>query len=152
MIERLLIGDDLAVVFREATPEDESFVFSGWLQGHRKHGDWPRLLSSRRYFAEHKEAIARLIAAGRTVVACREGRPTQAFGFVCFGGRANALHWVYVKQTYRGNGIGRALLERAGVSKGDTVVPCSHWSEAMDGLWKRGFCVSYNPFLLDTFR
>ena len=139
--------DDLAVGFRDATPADEGVVFHAWLVAHRKHGDWPPRLSSRRYFDEHKLVIAEILARPRTrtIVACDPARPELVYGFVC--AERGVLHWLYVKESMQGNGLGRALLERAGLAAGAV---CSHWTRTATRLVKRGAPWRYDPFLLEV--
>lgn len=146
--------DGLMVGFRGALADDEAIVFNAWLLAHRKHGDWPPRLSSQRYFAEHKETIAKLIARSRMLVACNEQRPSQVLGFICW--EVDTLHWVFVKQPFRHNGIGRALLVRAfpgpelTASMGGAEVRCSHWTMRAEQLRAAGHRWRYDPFALEV--
>lgn len=140
--------DDLAVGFRSANAGDEAIVFKSWLLGHRKGGDWPPRLASRRYFEEHKATIARLLADGYALIACNAERPAHVLGFAVHAAPA-VLHWIYVKQAMRGAGIGRHLLKRAGLW-GRPVI-CSHWSRAASRLrHEHGYPWIYEPFALET--
>ena len=63
--------------------------------------------------------------------------PSQLLGFVC-ATPPDALHWLYVKQAFRGLGIGTALLTAAlpGATSGD----CTFWSRRLlTSQWR------YNP-------
>lgn len=150
--------DGLSVAFRAALPDDEAIVFNAWLLAHRKHGDWPPRLSSQRYFAEHKATIAKLIARSRMLVACNEARPSQVLGFVCWegGNGEQTLHWLFVKQPFRRNGIGRALLDQARLNQphgqGLTLdeVRCSHWTMRAEQLRAAGHRWRYDPFALEV--
>jgi GNAT superfamily N-acetyltransferase len=137
--------DGLSVAFRAALPDDEAIVFNAWLMAHRKHGDWPPRLSSQRYFAEHKATVAKLIARSRMLVACNEARPSQVLGFICWEGET--LHWVFVKQPFRRNGIGRALLLHA-FAPGE--VRCSHWTMRAEQMRAKGQPWRYDPFALEV--
>lgn len=143
------------VGFRAALPDDEAIVFNAWLLAHRKHGDWPPRLSSQRYFAEHKETIAKLIARSRMLVACNEQRPSQVLGFVCWEVAANTigptLHWLFVKQPFRRNGIARELLKQAHIGQ-EPALRCSHWTQRAEQLRARpgGARWWYDPFALEV--
>lgn len=140
--------DDLVVGFREATAADEGIVFNAWLKGHRQLGDWPKRLSSRRYFDEHKLVVAQILARATTVVACNAARPTQVLGFVCF--EDGVLHWLFVKQPYRRQGIARHLMRQGGYIGPDTnPIACSHWTITAQDISRR-WPLRYNPFLLEA--
>lgn len=136
------VRDGFEVGLRPATAGDEPVVMSAWLRGHRDFGDWPRLLHPDRYFAQHKVAVAKLLARGRTEVACNPARPSQVFGFICHEGRT--LHWLYVKDTWRTLGIARALWVRA--SSPDVA---SHWTST-GRRWLHVSDVRYDPFALEV--
>jgi GNAT superfamily N-acetyltransferase len=149
--------DGLSVAFRAALPDDEAIVFNAWLLAHRKHGDWPPRLSSQRYFAEHKATIAKLIARSRMLVACNEQRPSQVLGFVCWegGNGEQTLHWLFVKQPFRRNGIGQALLNQAmpdRMPQGGRAehLRCSHWTMRAEQLRAAGHRWRYDPFALEV--
>lgn len=142
-----LAVDGLVVAFRSAEPSDEGVIFSAWLEAHRKHGDWPKRLSSRRYFEEHKLTVAKLIARSKTLVACNESRTGQVFGFICYETPA-ILHWLYTKQVYRRLGIARAMIARA-FQPGTEGIACSHWTARAGELVERGSPWYYDPFIVE---
>ena len=133
--------DDLTLAIRAAVPGDEGFVTANWLKVHRATGDWPRLMSSRRYFEGHARAIQELIARSRTLVACNVELPDQAFGYVVHAGRW--LHWVFVKDQWRRLGIGTRLLLRLPPFE----LVATHWTRAAERCLRRR--ARYNPFALD---
>ncbi len=133
----------LAVGLRDATPEDESFIFSSWLVSFRENGDWPRRISKGRYFAEHKITVMKLLAVSSTLVACNPDKPGQILGYVVHQGR-NILHWLYVKEPFRRDGLATRLLTEAQATDAD----CSHWTSAAAALGAR---LRYDPFLLEEF-
>jgi len=139
------------VALRPARPEDESIIFHAWLLAHRESGDWPKRLSSRRYFAEHKVTIMKILARAQTVVACNADREWQVFGFIVFE-KPRILHWVFVKQIYRREGIAKQLALEASQSldraRLDTV--CSHWTTAAAMLREHGWHLRFDPFIVEN--
>jgi hypothetical protein len=133
------LRDGLRVAVRDATPDDEAVIMRAWLVGCRKGGDWPRRVPEAKYYREHKRTVMGLLARSRTLVACNPDRPGQVLGFICYADWV--LHWIYVKQMFRRNGI-------AGHLRGRAMLPhrCSHWTRTAAAL---PWALRYDPFLLE---
>lgn len=141
--------------FRDATPDDEAFIFSAWLRSHHENGDWPHRTagccnySHRRYFDAHKHVVRALVRDCKTIIACSPARPSQILGFITFEEKPGPIHWVDVKKLYRRNGIATDLLMRAGTSSGDALPrSCSHWSVAAEHMRNVGWPLRFDPFLI----
>lgn len=108
-----------AVDFRPYDPAtDEGLVYKTWLmafRGSHYAGPLPRPI----YYAAYREMIGYLLARGaEIVIACapNEDHKVDAYGWLCFetGFDRPVVHFVSVKEDYRGHGIGRALLKHVG--------------------------------------
>jgi hypothetical protein len=140
------VKDGLRILLRDARPEDEAVIMRAWLVGFHKGGDWPRRVPKERYFREHKATVQRLLAKSLTIVACNPEREWQVLGFLCYSGPV--LHWVYVKQMYRGErgmGVATAMWHTAWEPR-----VCSHWSRAAKSHLRSGWELQYDPFLLEV--
>lgn len=63
-----------------------------------------------------------VLATYRTLVATPEGQPDEILGYIAHDG-AHVVGFLYVKEALRGKGIARALLNSAGIEKGEVVTP-----------------------------
>ena len=99
------------VRLRKATQDDVNFIFNAWLKSF-KVSNFARTITNTIYFAEHHKIIERLLKGNETIIACNNEDPTQIYGFIN-AGRVDGifcLNYIYVKQSFRNLGIGKALL------------------------------------------
>jgi L-amino acid N-acyltransferase YncA len=99
------------VTLREATPLDLPLIYSSWLKSYRK-SEATRDFSNQVYFDGHRDVIARLLKRSIVILAVEKADPDQIYGWVCFerGNPIRTFHYVYVKHTYRGLGLGKLLM------------------------------------------
>lgn len=92
-----------------------------------------------------------LFRQAEILVACSVDDPWLIYGFAIFErtGAALALHYVYVKATYRRGGLGSRLVAIAANRRG--VIVASHRTRGWDGLATRlrhsGYQLAFNPYL-----
>ena len=134
---------------RPAGPDDMAFVINAWLEGYWPDCPCSVVMPKSAWWPRWHRVVENILSdeRTRTVIACLEERPDQLMGFACYR-PPECLHWVYVKQAFRGNGIARALL--------DVRIPalCSHWSAgmnamthgAMEGAW------TYDPRIIKEYQ
>ena len=129
---------------RPMRSEDEPFVFRAWLEGYWPHFPGNVVMSKGEFLRRWHTIIERILADRRTktIVATVEGQPEALLGFAC--GSAECLHWCYVKQAFRGLGIGKALQSTA---DGDSYT-ASHWS---GWLRRNAYGWQYTPDLLKEY-
>lgn len=123
---------------------DSSCVLDSWWRGLQSTPQFAWLPRSA-FSSAMRAQLTDDIADGtiRVDVACDVDDPSQIFGWVAYDGTAPTLclHWVYVKQLYRRNGIARMLC-------GVLPVAFSCWSWVCTG---RQFMGSeYHPELFFT--
>lgn len=109
--------------------------------------DYPKsAIRDATYYSEHKHVVLNLILRSRIMIACSAEDEDQIFGWVCY--EKGLLHYIYVKTTFRNMGIGRRLLDEAGITKEKRVV-FTHMTPKADK-HLRGYCEKFNPY--ETFR
>lgn len=137
------------VIIRPVLPDDVAFVVNGWLEGY-----WPDCPCSlvmpkaewwRRWHGVVENALAD--QRNRNLVACSADNETFLFGFIV-ARPPSVLHWIYVKQTFRGNGIAHALQAGSGL-KGP--VRFSSWSEGARRMAFANRDLSYDPRLIKEY-
>lgn len=106
-------------------PVDAPFVFSGWVESFRSaHAAGP--IPSDMYRTLYREILRRVLDRSRVVVAYNLDRPTQLFGFAVRDREDDqerpVLHYVFVKQFFRRNGVARYLVQELGISTRDPFV------------------------------
>lgn len=111
------------VSFRQMRESDRGFVVSGWLRSYSSGTGAMRAESMTRYKPSQRAVIDAAIARGTCLVACSPDDDDALYGFAvatsdsCAGcgrcqgrGVCGELHYVYVIQTRRRQGLARALL------------------------------------------
>lgn len=131
---------DIPLKFRSMTDGDVPFLVSTWIQSAFRNG-LAAHVSNEIYYRRQRALVLRLLATDSVLVACDPEAPDVVFGWVCY--RPGVLHHVVTKAAFKGLGIGRQLLERAGFGSGDIV--CSHWTNAMRRF--RRTCI-FDPYTL----
>ena len=87
---------------------DEAYIYDSWLKNYRIPG-CPQPI----YYIGHRKVINSLLKNRDTeiIVAHLYGAPELIFGYAVVNKQKNILHWVYVKNNYRGHGIAHNLLD-----------------------------------------
>lgn len=95
-------------LIREASQADLHFVHSSWFSS--LWSSWARGRINRKVYEWGQAArIHRLLNASNVTVAYLAEVPDEVLGWACIQG--DALHYVYVKGSYRRMGIARGLVE-----------------------------------------
>jgi GNAT superfamily N-acetyltransferase len=101
---------NLPVVISKATKEDLGFVIKTWVDNY-KSSDFGRYTPGKIYWDKHKRLVRSWLPYCETIVARNQDDESQLFGFACFY-RVDSvvtLHYILVKKTYQGLGIGRQI-------------------------------------------
>jgi hypothetical protein len=102
--------------YRAATKDDLRFVLSSWVRSYTHRRKPPEGMSLKGWRAGVRVTIADLLrrTTTRAVVACNPLNDTLIWGFAIFDdGPEPVLHYCYVKEVFRGNGIGTELTRMA---------------------------------------
>lgn len=127
-VSRLAAEDILTVAVRDFVMErDGNFVFHSWGNSYRDAalgawGDIPKAT----YYKRVRGRIEALIKRGAELkIACDPDDANIILGWMC--AEAPVLHYAYVKEAYRRQGIALSLLAACELSS-PRVIPCSHWT------------------------
>lgn len=118
---------------------DLPFIFSTWLKGLRHGNDWFGLIDSDAYFKHYHEAIEHILADPKTQVkiSCLRDDPEVILGYSVSSN--THYHFVFVKKSWRGIGIGRDLMQ-------STATTVTHLTKVGVSLLKKHPGVKFNPF------
>lgn len=126
------------IAFREANPDDKSFIFATWLRGLRYGNDWFELIEKATYFRVYHAALERLLTSGVTIkVACLKDEPNVILGYAVYKG--NRLDWVFVKKSWRGIGICHDLVP-------EEIRKVSHLTKTGRALLAKRSYLVFDPF------
>lgn len=129
---------------------DEAFVYSTWMKSYRESG-WGRAIPAPIYNIEQRKRIDKLLLREDSwmLIASNRETPEQIFGWMVGEGN-NKIHYLYVKHSYRGEGIGHKLVSNM-VS--DHIIythrPSAIWVEAKLKEGGRYRHWIYNPYDLE---
>ena len=95
--------------------EEYSLVFDSWARSFRK-SPWAGCIPNHLYDQVSRACIGELLNRSKVIVVARthdhEGKPLPARRVMGYSvSEPGVLHWLYVKDDYRGQGVGRALLD-----------------------------------------
>lgn len=107
------------VAYRDARPDDISFIFDSWLRSWR-NSPWAGIIPNNLYFALTRNVIEQLVARGAKLeVACLAADPDRILGWCCSEqtGEDAVIHYCYTKDPYLNLGINESLVARASGKK-----------------------------------
>lgn len=149
------------VIFRPLIPDDRKFFAAGWLRSFNRRGTAVKAVHSKTYFHFQQKVIQRLIRRGRVIMAADPRNPRkELFGFACWEQLHTTcvLHYVYVRGSDRGRGIGTALVNES-LGACEPAASALVWTHRTGGfdVWIQQFAdreapglpLLYNPFLID---
>jgi len=100
----------ISVAFRPYAATDLNFIISSWLYGWENS---PQNFGVHKhvYFKTTEVYIKETLKRSGALIACDPDEPDEIFGFVCaeYMDDETVFHWLHVKSSYRGFGVGRAL-------------------------------------------
>lgn len=103
-----------SIILRPMVKSDRGYFASSWLKSFRS-ADAVRGVERQTYFYFQHRVLERLVARSRVIMAADRREPDTIHGFVCFEPRVPTLvvHYLFTRKRYRGQGVGRALLDEA---------------------------------------
>lgn len=131
-------------VIRGGVGGDVGFVMQTWLRSAQK--DFPLCLVPRDlFYASHGKLVEGAVGRSVVLVAASPEDADLIMGWACV--EQGVLHFVYVKGSLRGFGLGRALLDAGGIdtTKAMTVSHLNAWTRKLAA---RGVRIEYDPYSL----
>lgn len=129
------------VQIRGFLPDDRNLIFSTWLIGLFYGHTFYSLIPKHIFMANYHTVIENLLKSPKVEVriACLKEDPSVILGYSILGSE-NAVHWVFVKKSWRGIGIAKDLVPA-------TVVASTHFTKLGLSIMKKKN-IAYNPFLV----
>lgn len=120
----MIIPTGVELLYRPREPDDNSYIFKTWVHTYRL-SPMVQGVPSEVYFPQQRKVIGALLDRATTTMACNHADPKHIYGYVCFDA-PDVLHFLAVKRLYWRFGLGRGLMEEAGLRSG--TIRCSHWT------------------------
>lgn len=134
------------IKFRPFEVTDRGFILKSWLKCHRRNHAG---VSDDDYFEGQTYLIFALASKSKIVIACDAENPAFILGFICGRMAKNMedviIDYVYVKEPYRKNSIGRDLVSHLGYRQLGRII-ATHWSRAVIPISLR-YPIQFNPFV-----
>lgn len=121
-------------MIRAARPDEQRFIASSWVASYAE-SDFARQLARADYFAGQNRLVDAILARASVRV---DERDDIIAGWACTEG-ADVVHYVYVRQLYRREGVARGLLEEH-LARACRVSHRMRGREPLPKGWR------YNPF------
>lgn len=96
-------------------PRERNLVRSSWLRSYAASA-FARIAGKRAYFSGQHDLVDDLLDRTRVAVACSPRDPTTIIGWACVE-PPNVVHYVWVQEDFRRNGVARALLRSEGMAE-----------------------------------
>lgn len=140
------LQESVAISFRPFEITDRSFILRSWIRCHRRNHSG---ISDEDYFYGQTHLIYALSGNSKIVIACDAAKPEFILGFACgrmaTNGRDIIMHYVYVKEAYRKNGVARDLVSHIGY-RGLGRIIATAWSRTILNM-SQNKPIEYNPFI-----
>lgn len=155
--------EHIEIELRKPEPDDAALglVLDSWTRAVADHSPWSRSVRMARQHGRgvqstpvprtltiyhHDLLLKSLIPHTDITLACDPSEPSTVWGWEC--SEADCLHFIYVKNAFRGFGIGRILLEESGLW-GDEI-RVSHRTPALYSHWP-GVHFQWNPYRMMVY-
>ncbi len=126
---------------RDATEEDLNFIYASWSYSMRYGSDLGRDCRNHIFFKNYLKVIDYILTQARTVIAWHPSEPSVILGYITF--EPDILHYCFVKDHYRKQGIGKSLYNKTGPFKYYT-----NRTNMIKRIQIKNSDLTYNPFIL----
>lgn len=92
-------------------PNDKNFIYSTWLKGQFYGTDFFKQVPHDIFYASYPSLIDSLLSRPETTITvlCLTDDPDTIIGYAVYT-HPEALHWVFIKQPWRGQGFAKQML------------------------------------------
>lgn len=141
----------MKVLIRPAEATDRAFLIATWLNNYRRESYFAARICDAVFFSRHHEIVDELLRRSTVSVACDPQDKDCILGYMVW--EPDALHWIYVKKSFRKLGIARELFRHSKLPEDLDGVQVTHatkmWfttRERGPGLEDRFKKAVYNPY------
>jgi GNAT superfamily N-acetyltransferase len=99
------------IEIREFIITDQSFIIDSWKKSFYATSEWASRIPKREFEHRHSALICNLIKESTVLIAAQREEPDIIVGYVVF--QRDVLHYIYVKEAFRGFGIASKLIAEA---------------------------------------
>lgn len=127
------------VSLRKGEKEDLNLIYSTWLKGLYYGNDWFREIDKDIYFKYYQKVLNKILE-NETInitIACLKDQQDVVLGYSV--SEALVLHWIFVKEPWRGIGLARDLLP-------STILTVTHLTKVGRSIKPKD--ILFNPFLI----
>jgi hypothetical protein len=132
------------VAIRDFMPEeDRNFILASWLKGLYYGDSWFHEIPKHIFMQNYHALLERVLSPGvaSVKVACLKDDPDVILGYAVLNPAGTALHWVFVKNRWRGIGIAKSLIP-------PSVSVVTHLTKVGLSILKKHPGVHFNPFVI----
>lgn len=143
-------SNDVPMTIRDVAPADVGLIFSSWLKSARA-GPALVIIPGPVYFAQHHKLIEGYFKTSTIKVACNPDDSNQIMGYIAYETVVDAdqsllvVHFCYIKEVFRNQGIASALLASTGHELGKPFFYTTA-TKASENL-NRKLNMAYSPYL-----
>lgn len=143
--------DEIPVSLRQATALEIPFIAHSLIKSFRHSSSCGKKLAPGLVETQHLRLIKGVLSRpeAKTILATMVDDPNTFFGFILFEKAPHhVIHYLYVKEAFRGFGIGRLLVNATQCDLDETYF--THWTYDFANArpWDRYPGLTYNPYLL----
>ena len=131
----------MQILLRMMTPSDERFVAASWHSSFWKNSA-NRSMGWDVYSKGQDLRVQRLLLKHSAHIAYLEEVPDEILGWCCHDYNT-AVHYVYVKGTYRKQGIGKGLVPSA-------MKYYTHATDTVGGRFMKKLGLEFNPYAMES--
>jgi GNAT superfamily N-acetyltransferase len=131
------------IAIRLMNENDKGFIYATWLKGLYYGDTWFKEVPKDLFMKGYRPIIDKLLSSPDTVVtvACLKDDPEVILGYAVQKLDCVTVHWVFVKQSWRGIGLAKSLISpKIGV--------VTHLTRAGLGILKNHCKIIFNPFAI----
>lgn len=103
----------MKIKMRVPTEEDTSFIFNSWLKSYRS-SNFAKDQCNTVFFENYKKIVSDIIERSLITIVCNPEDDNHLYGYIVFEnlpGSNLLVHYLYVKHTYRKQGIAKRLVD-----------------------------------------
>jgi len=114
---------------RPPSKEDTSFIFNSWLKSYRS-SNFAKDQCNSVYYDNYKNIVNAMLERSMVAIICNPEDDNHLYGYIIFEhlpASTLLVHYIYIKHTYRKNGLAKKLIEKVRLSP--TPILASHHTQ-----------------------
>lgn len=112
------------VSIRLGRPSDDPFIFSSWLKSYFVGSDFCKDMTKTTFYAYHHKIVERILRRSQALIVTPIGEDDLILAYMVseVATATNPiLHYLYVKEAFRGDGMASLLIKTAGIPQKATI-------------------------------